>query len=152
MKPDNLFEHPEGGRFRQVFRSNAIVTTSDDLRRSALTHIYFALNAGEVSRFHQVRSDEIWNLYDGAGIRLYTWVHPSRRIVCSELSGQANSFCHAVEAGTWQAAEPISGKVLLGCSVAPGFQYDDFELIEPNSDPAKRIQALDPSMSRFIAA
>lgn len=150
MRPDNLFEHPEGGRFRQVFRSNAVVTTSSGLKRCALTHIYFALNRGEASRFHRVKSDEIWNFYQGAGIRLYTWVSPSRRIVCNELSGQANEFCHAVEAGTWQAAEPISGPVLLGCSVGPGFEYDDFELIEPGSDAARRIQSLDAEMSRFI--
>ena len=59
MKPINLKEHPEGGRFLEVFRSNVSVTRPDKLTRSALTHIYFSLNKGEVSRFHKVQADEV---------------------------------------------------------------------------------------------
>jgi predicted cupin superfamily sugar epimerase len=151
MNPRDFIEHPEGGRFREVFRSDTVVTTSTGLSRSALTHIYFSLNQGEVSRFHKVSSDEIWNLYQGAGIRLYTWANSDTPPVCTELSAQANSFCHVVLAGTWQAAAPISDTVLVGCSVGPGFEFDDFELIEPGSDQAKQIQSLDPTMSKFIS-
>jgi predicted cupin superfamily sugar epimerase len=115
MNPRDFIEHPEGGRFREVFRSDTVVTTSTGLSRSALTHIYFSLNQGEVSRFHKVSSDEIWNLYQGAGIRLYTWANSDTPPVCTELSAQANSFCHVVLAGTWQAAAPISDTVLVGC-------------------------------------
>ncbi len=72
MKPTNLIQHPEGGRFRQVFKSDVRVFTHNGQNRAALTHIYFSLNRGEVSRFHKVESDEVWNLYRGTGIRLYT--------------------------------------------------------------------------------
>ena len=72
MKPVDLIEHPEGGRFREVFRSAATVTRADGDERAALTHIYFSLNGDEVSRFHKVRSDEVWNLYRGTGLYLYT--------------------------------------------------------------------------------
>lgn len=71
MKPDDLIAHPEGGRFREVFRSGRIVSTQDGAKRSALTHICFSLEPGEVSRFHKVAADEIWNLYRGAGLRIY---------------------------------------------------------------------------------
>ena len=150
MRPTNLAEHPEGGRFREVFRSNAVVTTSHGLTRSALTHIYFSLNKDEVSRFHKVQSDEVWNLYQGSGIRIYTWAESDAAPICTELSAQANTFCHVVPAGTWQAAEPIGDSVLVGCTVGPGFDFADFELIDPASDQARLIQSASTNMSKFI--
>ena len=150
MKPLDLIAHPEGGRFREVFRSGAIVTTPSGQTRSALTHIYFALRRGEVSRFHRVSSDEVWNLYQGAGIRLYTWADEQTRPIRIELSAQTNEFCHVVRAGTWQAAEPIGESVLVGCSVGPGFEFEDFEVIDPASALAKVIRSADPDMTRFI--
>ena len=150
MKPIDLAKHPEGGQFREVFRSARIVTAGPGLTRSALTHIYFSLHQGEVSRFHRVSSDEVWNLYQGAGVRLYTWDGTGTRPNCTVLSSEANEFCHVVPAGLWQAAEPIGEFVLVGCSVAPGFEFDDFELIDPASEQAKLLQSIDPKMSKFI--
>ena len=86
MKPVNLIEHPEGGRFREVFRSAKTVSTQDGITKSALTHIYFSLKQGEVSRFHKVTSDEIWNLYQGQGLSLYTWHGTSTPPKCITLS------------------------------------------------------------------
>ncbi len=150
MKPIDLIEHPEGGRFREVFRSLQTVTTESGNTRSALTHIYFSLNEGEVSRFHRVESDEIWNLYQGQGLVLYTWdgtPAPSLRVT---LSAEANRFCHVVPAGTWQAAEPLNGPVLVGCSVAPGFEFADFTLIDRMSVEALTLMGIEPGMKRFI--
>jgi predicted cupin superfamily sugar epimerase len=149
MKPVDLTEHPEGGRFREVFRSPKVVITEDGETRSALTHIYFSLNPGEVSRFHRVSSDEVWNLYRGTGLRLYTWdgtVTPPSSVT---LSAETDCFCHVVPAGTWQAAEPLSDAVLVGCSVAPGFEFTDFELIRPDSGQARLLNSLYPDLSRF---
>ena len=73
MKPTDLIEHPEGGRYREVFRSAHTVSKYDGTARPALTHIYFSLNPGEISRFHKVTSDEIWNLYQGEGIHLFLY-------------------------------------------------------------------------------
>lgn len=151
MKPDDLVKHPEGGRFREVFRSAGTVTTQGGTTRSALTHIYFSLERGEVSRFHRVASDEIWNLYQGEGIVLYTWDgtdEPPRRVT---LAAGENRFCHVIPAGVWQAAEPLAGTVLVGCSVAPGFEFADFTLIDPFSVEAGRLVASDPGMARFIS-
>jgi hypothetical protein len=150
MKVHDLQEHPEGGRFREVFRSAVTITTIDGRSRSALTHIYFSLQLGEVSRFHRVDSDEIWNFYRGQGLVLYMWdgsASPPRR---TTLSPAADTFCHVVPAGTWQAAEPIGGTVLVGCSVAPGFEFDDFTLMEPSSDAARTLLTAAPELERFV--
>jgi predicted cupin superfamily sugar epimerase len=150
MKPDNLIEHPEGGRFREVFRSRAMVTTNRGQTRCALTHIYFGLNRGEVSRFHRVDSDEVWSLYAGAGLRLYTWEGTAKPPIGHLLSEETQSYCHVVPAGTWQAAEPIGDTVLVGCSVGPGFEFEDFELIDPDSEAARLLQSIDVNSTKFI--
>ena len=151
MKPIDLREHPEGGRFREVFRSSAVVTTSTGEARSALTHIYFSLKQGEISRFHKVRSDEVWNLYQGSGLRLYTWDGTNSPPTCTELSSEANCFCSVVPAGIWQAAEPIGDVILVGCSVGPGFEFDDFDMMDPASEQAQLLRSIAPNMSKFSA-
>ena len=116
MEPRNFIKHPEGGRFLEVFRSAKMVSTQNGAIKSAITHIYFSLKPGEISRFHKVASDEIWNLYKGSGLNLYTWDStntPPKHII---LSSSNNCFCYVVPADTWQAAEPISDTVLVGCS------------------------------------
>ncbi len=150
MKPIDLLEHPEGGRFREVYRSVQKVTDTGGATKSALTHIYFSLSQGEVSRYHKVASDEIWNLYKGDGIHLYTWDGTSSLPTCTTLSADSNCFCHVVPAGVWQAAEPLAEMVLVGCSVAPGFEFSDFTLIDPNSEEAKILVAASPDMAKFI--
>jgi uncharacterized protein len=150
MKPIDLIEHPEGGRFREVFRSAYTVSMHDGTTRAALTHIYFSLKTGEVSRFHKVASDEVWNLYQGAGINLFTWDGTNTPPRCVTLSAIDNCFCHVVSAGTWQAAEPISEAVLVGCSVAPGFEFSDFKLMDHNSAEAKILVSVAPEMARYI--
>jgi uncharacterized protein len=150
MKPIDLIEHPEGGRFCEVFRSTSTVAKNDGTTRSALTHIYFSLKPGEVSRFHKVVSDEVWNLYQGTGINLFTWEGTNTPPKCVTLSAIDNCFCHVVTAGTWQAAEPISEAVLVGCSVAPGFEFSDFKLMDQNSAEAKILVSVAPEMARYV--
>jgi len=151
VKPTDLAEHPEGGRFREVFRSATVVTTSSGDERAALTHIYFSLNQGEVSRFHKVDADEVWNLYAGAGLRLYTWDGTDTAPECVVLSAETGDFCHVVPAGVWQAAQPVAGTVLVGCSVAPGFEFSGFELLEADSDAAQRLLATDAGMAKYMS-
>ena len=152
MKPINLTEHPEGGRFREVFRSANIISTDQESERSALTHIYFSLNPGEKSRFHKVTSDEVWNLYQGTGLYLYTWDGTETPPKCITLSPANNCYCHVVPAGTWQAAEPISDAVLVGCTVAPGFEFEDFRLIDPGSSVGKLLVSVAPDFVKFTVA
>ena len=149
MKPIDFTEHPEGGRFSEVFRSAKTISTSQGNIRSALTHIYFSLNHDERSRFHKVSSDEVWNLYQGTGLRLYSWDGSNTPPECVTLSSSSNTFCHVIPAGIWQAAEPISGTVLVGCSVAPGFEFSDFTLIDPDSDDSKLLVSIAPELGKF---
>jgi predicted cupin superfamily sugar epimerase len=150
MKPIDLIAHPEGGRFREVFRSANVVHTKDGAVRSALTHIYFSLQPGEVSRFHRVASDEIWNLYQGSGLDLYLWDGSSKPPRHVRLSAGNNRFCHVVPADMWQAAAPAGDAVLVGCSVAPGFEFSDFQLMDSNSRDARRLIAAAPEMAGLI--
>ena len=149
MNYANLIEHPEGGRFLEVYRSATQVDIQGSAR-TALTHIYFSLNPDEVSRWHRVSSDEVWNLCQGSGLYLYQWDGTSNRIEKVSLSAQTMNFCHIVPAGYWQAAAPIEEKVLVGCSVAPGFEFSDFELIDPQTETARTLQNIDDRLSRFI--
>jgi len=151
MKPIDFTEHPEGGRFREVFRSAGTVSKHDGTIKSALTHIYFSLDQGEISRFHKVSSDEVWNLYQGTGIELYTWDGTNTPPQCVTLSACDNCFCHVIPSGFWQAAKPISEAVLVGCSVAPGFEFSDFTLMDLNSQDAKKLMSLAPKMAEYIA-
>ncbi len=149
MKYTDLLEHPEGGRYLEVYRSQTKVLIGDKTR-TALTHIYFSLEPHEVSRFHRVSHDEVWNLYQGEGLYLYQWDGSATSIEAIELSVQSMNFCHVIPAGYWQAAVPMQNRVLVGCSVAPGFEFEDFELIEPDSEVAKTLLTMDSGLSKLI--
>ncbi|MFB2918514.1 cupin domain-containing protein [Aerosakkonema sp. BLCC-F2] len=150
MKPLNLIEHPEGGRYHEIFRSNTSVSTADSTLRSALTHIYFSLNPEEKSHFHRVNGDEVWNFYQGAGLYLYLWdgtQSPPQRIT---LSPEENQFCYVVPSGMWQAAMPIQDSILVGCSVAPGFEFANFELLDSTSKEAQLLCSIAPDLHHLI--
>jgi uncharacterized protein len=116
-----LRPHPEGGYYGETFRSSLRLTLPDGRVRSASTAIHYLLPAGAWSTWHRVRSDEVWHHYDGAALRLY-------RLGMGEVRLSAETPQAVVPAGVWQAAEPIGGATLCGCTVAPGFEFDDFEL------------------------
>ncbi len=145
-----MIEHPEGGRYREVFKSPRVVRCPDSTKRSAVTHIYFELKPGEVSRFHSVASDEIWNLYQGSGLNLYVWDGTKTPPACTTLSAGNNTYCQVIPAGLWQAAEPLSDTVLVGCSVAPGFEFEDFTLLDPESKSADLLRSIAPGLEKFI--
>ena len=149
LRPVDLAPHPEGGRFREVYRSADRVTAAGGADRAAVTHIYFELRDGEVSRFHRVSSDEVWNLYRGDGVRLFQWDGAGGPVETVELSAAADTFCHVVPAGRWQAAEPTGGPVLVGCTVAPGFEFADFELLRPGP-VADGLAAARPDLGRLV--
>jgi len=146
-----LTEHPEGGAFRELVKSRREVEATDGQgRRSALTHIYFHLLAGEVSRFHRVASDEIWHLYEGEGVILYQWHESAAEIERIHLGSDEARHCHCVPAGVWQAAEPVGPSSLVGCTVAPGFEFTDFQLIDSGGPEAAAIRAVAPDLEKFL--
>lgn len=117
----DLQPHPEGGYFRETFRSPLRLTLADGRTRAASTAIHFLLPAGTWSTWHRVRSDEVWHHYDGAPLRLY-------RLGLDPVRLDRGTPQAVVPAGVWQAAEPEGGSALCGCTVAPGFEFADFSL------------------------
>ena len=141
----NLAPHPEGGYFTRAFRSEATVFSSDSRgSRSALSVIYFLLVEGTFSRWHRVSSDEAWHHYEGSPLELLS-VSPLGGAVFRHTLGPLSAISaplHVVPAGWWQAAQALGPYSLVGCSVGPGFEYDDFALLatipvaeRPHFDP-----------------
>jgi predicted cupin superfamily sugar epimerase len=89
--------------------------------RRASTAIHYLLPPGAWSAWHRVRSDEVWHYYDGGALALY-------RLGMAAVPSNVMTPQAVVPAGVWQAAEPVEGAVLCGCTVAPGFEFEDFEL------------------------
>ena len=125
-----LTPHPEGGFYRETFRASLAVTTPKG-KRAASTAIYFLLPAGSFSALHRVRSDEVWHHYDGDPVELYT-LHADgsphfARLGRDLARGERPQV--VVPAGVWQAAVPVGERyALCGCTVAPGFDFADFEM------------------------
>jgi predicted cupin superfamily sugar epimerase len=125
-----LQPHPEGGWYREVFRSAQRVS-SGARERAALTTIYYLLERGQWSRWHVVASDEPWHFHSGAPLELHVY-EPSQRLLgthrLGDAAGGAEALC-AVPAGHWQAARSLGGYSLVSCDVGPGFEFADFRLI-----------------------
>ena len=127
----NLSPHPEGGYYRELWRSRLDVAPGDGRgARSALTLIYFLLPAGAVSRWHRVRSDEVWHWCEGAPLELLQLSADGPRIERFMLGplDDDQQPVHLVPADTWQAARSLGEYTLVSCSVGPGFDFADFEM------------------------
>lgn len=117
-----LVPHPEGGWYRQIFKSERMVTRhADGAPRTALTTIYFLLVAGTVSRPHRVSSDEVWHFYEGDALELTVGDEVVRL--------DDDHRVHVVPANVWQSARPLGDYVFVGCTVGPGFEFADFEMV-----------------------
>jgi uncharacterized protein len=116
-----LGPHPEGGFYRETFRSPSLLTLADGRVRAASTAIYYLLPRGSRSAWHQVASDEVWHHYDGGPLRLYVLGEGEHRLDAAHPQA-------VVPARAWQAAEPERDAVLCGCTVAPGFDFADFRM------------------------
>lgn len=135
----NLHPHPEGGFFRETYRSAGQINIDDPSskfkgNRSFSTCIYFLLTPETFSAFHKIHQDEIWHFYLGASIHLHT-ISPkgiyTLSIIGNDLGKNATPQC-VVPGNHWFAAEVIqpNGFALVGCTVAPGFDFADFTLAE----------------------
>ncbi len=155
-----LQPHPEGGWYREMFRSPAVVTPCDSRPdRSALTSIYFLLETGSHSRWHRVLSDEVWVHLEGAPLALWTSDAALRTAPAHTRLGPVDTHGtrpqHVVPAGQWQAAEPIGastsgGCTLVACMVAPAFDFSDFSMMDAAGDEAAQIRHHWPELARFI--
>lgn len=144
-----LIPHPEGGFYQEVYRSpQTVLSHSVHSARQAVTHIYFLLTKGQVSRFHKVLHDEIWNFYAGSPLRLLT-LHEGQ-IVEQRLGCDNGDYVGIVHGGSYQAAETTGDYTLVGCSVAPGFDFDDFSFLRDDSKQLEMIADSDLDLNRFI--
>jgi uncharacterized protein len=128
----DLKPHPEGGHYRETFRDPAC--NSDG--RSASTAIYFLLARGERSHWHRIDAAEIWHYYAGSALALHIADDAGQRTVHlgQDLSGGELPQA-VVPAHAWQAAEATGDWTLVGCTVAPGFDFATFELAPPGWNP-----------------
>lgn len=127
-----LQPHPEGGFYRETFRAPA-----PDGSRGASTAIYYLLRERDVSVWHRVvDADEVWHHYAGAPLELRLadgGEISSLRLGTDLAAGERPQA--VVPAGVWQAARPLGGWVLVGCTVAPAFEFAGFEMAPPGWEP-----------------
>ena len=115
----DLKPHPEGGYFRETFRD------SSGEGRAHSTAIYFLLKGGEVSRWHRIDVPEVWHFYRGAPLDLT--IGKDRYVLGNDID-KAQVPQLVVPAGQWQMARSQGDFSLVGCTVAPGFEFEHFEL------------------------
>lgn len=136
----HLAEHPEGGFFAPAYRSGEILKnhclpgrfTGD---RAAFSSIYYLLKKGQFSAFHRLRSAEQWNFYEGSALAIFI-LEPGGGLVEKRLGRDienGESLQVVLEPGNWFGAKLCGGGeyALIGCTVVPGFDWEDFELADP---------------------
>lgn len=128
-----LQAHPEGGYFRETFRDEENVAGG----RAASTAIYFLLKAGELSRWHRVDAAETWHWYKGAPLEL--GIAPpqgsAQRLLLGNNLTAGERPQAIVPPGYWQQARSLGDYTLVGCTVAPGFLFEKFELAADGFEP-----------------
>ena len=134
-----LAPHPEGGWYKENYRAAGTIPhnvlpnifTGD---RSFSTAIYFLLEQGNFSAFHRIQSDECWHFYAGGPLVIYVINDDGslEKITLGSNILQGETFQYVVPAGCWFASAPAGGTdySFVGCTVAPGFDFEDFELAE----------------------
>jgi uncharacterized protein len=130
----DLAPHPEGGHFRETFRDACTIAGG----RAASTAIYFLLAAGERSHWHRVDAVEVWHHYAGAPLALTIAASdngPTERVTLGKNLAAGERPQAVVPARFWQAAESLGAWTLVGCTVAPGFEFAGFELAAPGWRP-----------------
>jgi len=133
----DLMPHPEGGYFAETYRSEGVIPSTADLvseERNVSTAIYYLLRSKDISRFHRIRSDEVWHHYMGVAVTIHI-IHDDglyeAKYVGKSLEDGEKPQC-VIPAGSWFGAtvDKENSFALCGCTVAPGFDFDDFEMAD----------------------
>ena len=133
----SLQQHPEGGWYKETYKSNELVPVSALPHRFGAdrffsTAIYFLLEQGEFSAFHRIKSDECWHFYAGDPLSLYVLDERGEMKVTQlgKAIGNEQLFQFVVPANCWFASRPSAGSSFsfVGCTVSPGFDFADFEM------------------------
>lgn len=139
IKQLQLIKHPEGGYFKEVYRSGERILPEHlpkryKTSRNFSTSIYFLLEGNQFSAFHLLQSDELWHFYDGSSVLLYV-IDKKGNLSLQKLGKSEDSnFQITIKKKNWFAAEVENKKSfsLFGCTVSPGFEFDDFNLGKRN--------------------
>jgi hypothetical protein len=148
-----LAPHPEGGHYREIFRSAVAVAPADGRgERRGLTAIHFLLAAGDFSRWHRLHSDEVWVHLEGDGIRLRLFgaAPPALREVTLGDPAAGGVALQVIPAGTWQTAEPLGAYGLVACLVAPGFEFRDEAYLDGDAEARRVLRERWPELAGFI--
>jgi predicted cupin superfamily sugar epimerase len=128
----DLKKHPEGGYYKEVYRSAEYFILPDysyknKRQRNFSTSIYFLLEGNDKSHFHKLKSDEIWHFYDGSDVRIIIIDHIGKLNEVF-IGREAGIYQYTILKENWFAAEVIrkDSFALVGCTVSPGFEFDDF--------------------------
>lgn len=149
-----LAAHPEGGYYRELYRSATEVGWGEPPRsRAAGTSIYFLLVAGEISRLHVCDADETWHFYEGDPLEVHVLSADDRapRVLRLAAAGDREGGAPFawLEAGAWQAARTTGRYTLVGCGVAPGFEFAGFRMLERDSAEGRELLARHPTLEPF---
>ena len=130
-----LEAHPEGGYFKETYRSaECFISANNEVRfpvgRNYSTSIYFLLTQDNFSAFHKIKSDEIWHFYGGQTIEIFYFDKQLNRILLGNDPDKGEVFQAVVPAGCWFASRVYQNAPygLVGCTVSPGFDFQDFEM------------------------
>ena len=126
----NMLPHPEGGYFVETYRDS----------NGNMSHIYYLLKKGEISHWHKLSKNENLHFYDGDPIKIFLSddkINLSEIILGKNFS-KNQQYNFTVKAGTWFSMESLGDWSLIGCIVAPAFEYKDLELAPPNWHPEKK--------------
>ena len=118
-----MIPHPEGGYYVEVFKNKDI------------SHIYFLLEGHQRSHWHRITKNETLHFYSGSPLKIYT-SRDGDQFQTNEI-GSKNNFIFNIKKNTWFAMKSIGAYSLIGCTVAPAFEFDDLELAPKNWKPSK---------------
>lgn len=130
----NLQVHPEGGYYKETYRSPDTITLENGKLRNTSTAIFYMLSDNDRSHFHKIGSDEIWFYHEGKTLNIFI-IHKDSSLVVEKLGNNVSAgekLQVVVPANTWFAAsvDEFNGYCLVSCVVAPGFDFEDFILAD----------------------
>jgi len=133
VKKLEMLPHPEGGYYKETYRSEMVEAFQGfSSGRSLKTAIYYLLEKGDFSAFHKIKSDEMWHFYGGHPlevVEITTGGHLKKTIIGNDvLANQQPQY--VVKAGHWFGSRSLGDYSLVGCTVSPGFDFQDFEMAE----------------------
>ena len=125
----NLLPHPEGGFYKEMYRSPTIVNAGGLVKKSAYTSIYYLLAGDDFSSWHRIKSDETWYFHSGCDVSIY-FFDQNKALQTIQLGLNSKCLQGTIPANTWFAAKPTQQDsfCLVSCAVAPGFEFADFEI------------------------